>query len=1149
MPLETDGLIFEMGANSDGFKSAFNEGIADANRLKASVDKLNESLGTYTDEQLASTTRIRQGFDNVTKAVENLQKVTGKPIHAALDSTTAITGIQKLSDSIEGLRAKMISTQGKLIEEKDISKVAKYNKEIQLLQTEITKMANAGRQGFDEIGNAIKRQEGLIERLQRQAALYKKGILEATNPANITKYNQKLEETSVLLSKLQNKGRAGFDIAGNKIMIKAQEEVQVPIKRNIGLMETLTNRVKLYEQALQKATSNTAIVGLNKKIEETKTQITALGNSGKTGFNEFGVAIEGAATKSNVLGKSFSFLRNAAYLIPGIGLAGIFNLIGEAAFALGEKIFATKEKLDAYIASQKDLNDALASSEYSKAIENVNNLKTDIQLAKEGVLDKTKVLKEYNDTIGKTTGQVKSLDEAELALGRNAEAYVLMTLYKAAAQIASAEAAKKMVEAEQIRLKNEKDFANAFADSRVAQQGTFNATDYDAETKRIEDAQKKRKAAQVKIATDAADVQKTLADNFRRYAANVANGYGYDLYSGKEDPNKTKTAKTKSEREFENVYRQKLLELKEKLAGINASVFTSDDTIKAKVAAEVAKGNAEYDRLLKEKKLTSPEAKSLKALNSTVGKAEIDKELKAFNEKRKASQKQIDDELEKLRGEDVQARIANIKGEFEQEAAVIQLEYEKQRKTLSLRKDNDIDAAKKNNALGFLSDDQLLQATSDIEQSYDKLYADLDAYRARKEAELSQKSLNRSIQGITKVFEPTRVSNSEETTKQINSLTSTYLKGEITYKDYQENLTSILRAENKIRIDLDKDEIKEKLKSVNEYLKNVPALDDKAFVDGKKAEQLALRKQLDSLERSGDADAVAAKKAKQDKELATLQDYVTAYTDIVTPILNFWQAANEAESKSLDRSIAIQQRRVDAAQRIADRGNATYLKMEEDKMNDLRVKQEANAKRQISINAAIQASSALTAVISGVAKAVITGNPLDAIAAVGSIIAAIGAGYQLVKSIQQNQIGFYEGTEDTGPGGKVDHKGGFHAVLHPNERVITAEQNKKLKGITNEQLVETIAKSKELIESYRTPALPELNYDRLEHAAHFHVTYDGRLAAMMEEISYKHDESLAEMKRFNKNIRNISNNVSIDRNGVKVMLMAAVNEAQINKKV
>lgn len=48
---------------------------------------------------------------------------------------------------------------------------------------------------------------------------------------------------------------------------------------------------------------------------------------------------------------------------------------------------------------------------------------------------------------------------------------------------------------------------------------------------------------------------------------------------------------------------------------------------------------------------------------------------------------------------------------------------------------------------------------------------------------------------------------------------------------------------------------------------------------------------------------------------------------------------------------------------------------------------------------------------------------------------------------------FFDGTEDTGTNGKgVDGKGGFHAILHPNERVIPKSLNDHIGGMSNEAL-------------------------------------------------------------------------------------------------
>jgi hypothetical protein len=59
----------------------------------------------------------------------------------------------------------------------------------------------------------------------------------------------------------------------------------------------------------------------------------------------------------------------------------------------------------------------------------------------------------------------------------------------------------------------------------------------------------------------------------------------------------------------------------------------------------------------------------------------------------------------------------------------------------------------------------------------------------------------------------------------------------------------------------------------------------------------------------------------------------------------------------------------------------------------------------------------------------------------------------LLRQFLQSIPAFESGTEDTGANGMgVDGKGGFHAILHPNERVMTKDQNKMVGSLTNEQL-------------------------------------------------------------------------------------------------
>lgn len=109
-------------------------------------------------------------------------------------------------------------------------------------------------------------------------------------------------------------------------------------------------------------------------------------------------------------------------------------------------LFKTKDALDATKFAQESLNKAYESSSYKKAIQNVLELKSNIDLAKQGILDKQTVIDQYNKTLGDTAGKVNTLAEAEQFIVDKAPAYVEAMLYKAAATAASAEAADKIAE-------------------------------------------------------------------------------------------------------------------------------------------------------------------------------------------------------------------------------------------------------------------------------------------------------------------------------------------------------------------------------------------------------------------------------------------------------------------------------------------------------------------------------------------------------------------------------------------------------------------------------------------------------------------------------------------------------------------------------
>lgn len=104
----------------------------------------------------------------------------------------------------------------------------------------------------------------------------------------------------------------------------------------------LTEEIKKYQSLAFTEKDGAKVATYNRRVQELQATLKQTTVIGKQGFDEMGVAIEKAS--GNPLGKAFSGLRQIAYLVPGIGIAGIFNLafeaIGKAAQAMG--IFSTK---------------------------------------------------------------------------------------------------------------------------------------------------------------------------------------------------------------------------------------------------------------------------------------------------------------------------------------------------------------------------------------------------------------------------------------------------------------------------------------------------------------------------------------------------------------------------------------------------------------------------------------------------------------------------------------------------------------------------------------------------------------------------------------------------------------------------------------
>jgi hypothetical protein len=123
----------------------------------------------------------------------------------------------------------------------------------------------------------------------------------------------------------------------------------------------------------------------------------------------------------SAISKVWGGIRQLAYILPGLGIAGIFNLAFEAITSVVDSISSFTESI---AGAKTVLASAFDSPEMKTAIENNNKLSTAIDLVGKGSMSKSEGLKLYNETLGQVAGKVKTWEEAEDKIKTKLPAYI-----------------------------------------------------------------------------------------------------------------------------------------------------------------------------------------------------------------------------------------------------------------------------------------------------------------------------------------------------------------------------------------------------------------------------------------------------------------------------------------------------------------------------------------------------------------------------------------------------------------------------------------------------------------------------------------------------------------------------------------------------
>lgn len=292
------------------------------------------------------------------------------------------------------------------------------------------------------------------------------------------------------------------------------------------------------------------------------------------------------------------------------------------------------------------------------------------------------------------------------------------------------------------------------------------------------------------------------------------------------------------------------------------------------------------------------------------------------------------------------------------------------------------------------------------------------------------------------------------------------------------DLLALDKAREKQSIDISVKALEDREKALEEA--RLKAIDEKEEMfqqELKALEKHSKEEQLQIL-RSGE------KIDEQEKErlIRLLEDKIKlqkAYgKDVIDLEIELQQLLNDKDADLKAKELQSAKDHADNLKAVAEAITAFYEKqfdkrIEQINKEEARAQKQADFYRELAVNGNIQAEQSLSEQNQIINNAQMERERMERQKARMQLITSGLSTYQskvasgdktpLVSTITEVSMltaflnslpAFFEGTENTGNGGGIDNKGGFHAILHPNERVMPAKDNQKTQGLSNSLLAD-----------------------------------------------------------------------------------------------
>lgn len=385
--------------------------------VESNIQKVESELKALRLNVDADPTQVNALKTELEGLKTNLTQLNNQKI--TLQAGEGFNVLSQLNNTIDTLQNKIASEKLRLSLETDPASINTIQKEITNLENNVKGLKGIAVEiNTGAATKSISQLSNTIETLRGHLLFKKEQIITESDINKIAKYNKEIQELEQQIDRLQNIGKKGFNSLGDRV-------------DKFGNVLNKLNK--------QNGAATQSLINLSRVAQDAPFGFIGIANN----LNPLLESFQRLKAESGTAGNALKALGQSLIGPAGVGLA--LGIVSSLVIKFGGDIEKAFTSIDENAERFKTVFSG-ATGGFEKAASLVSELTINIDLAKKGLIDKEAVLKQYNGTIGITTGQVKNLDEAEQALVKNGSAYVRMMLFKAAANVALGEAAKKAFE-------------------------------------------------------------------------------------------------------------------------------------------------------------------------------------------------------------------------------------------------------------------------------------------------------------------------------------------------------------------------------------------------------------------------------------------------------------------------------------------------------------------------------------------------------------------------------------------------------------------------------------------------------------------------------------------------------------------------------